>query len=100
MNEIEEFIKRRFDVDCHWTEGNCYYFAMILCWRFPHLKKVYFPIEGHWAVEDGEAYYDFNGRTKQTLWDVCYPEDWLKRMTLIYTIALQRIVQNERKPYT
>lgn len=80
MNEIEEFIKRRFDVDCHWTEGNCYYFAMILCWRFPHLKKVYFPIEGHWAVEDDEAFYDFNGRTKRTLWNaVCYPEDWLKK---------------------
>ena len=30
MNQVEEFIQRRFPVDCNWTNGNCYYFAVIL----------------------------------------------------------------------
>lgn len=76
MDEVEEFIKRRFDIDCHWLDGNCYYFAMILCRRFPRLHKVYLPIEGHWMATDGKRYYDFNGgreMPKETL----YEEDWL-----------------------
>ena len=25
MEEILEFIKRRFPTDCHWVDGNCFY---------------------------------------------------------------------------
>ena len=35
-NEIIEFINRRFKLDCNWTNGNCYYFALILADRFKH----------------------------------------------------------------
>lgn len=73
MNEIEEFIKRRFSNDCNWLYGNCYYFALILCYRFPHLKKIYYPIEGHWVASDGEYAYDFNGKSK--IKDIFYSED-------------------------
>lgn len=59
---ILEFIKRRFDIDCHWTDGNCYYFAVILKERFPEVNIFYMPIRGHFVVRDSEGnYYDFNG---------------------------------------
>lgn len=73
---IEDFIKRRFDIDCHWLDGNCYFFAMILTRRFPSLYKVYFPIEGHWMATDDEFFYDFNGACKKD-GEVFYTEDWL-----------------------
>ena len=77
MNEIEEFIKRRFDKDCHWLDGNCYYFALMLCFRFPYLKKIYYPIEGHWVVTDSEYAYDFNGKSE--IGDIFYSEEEWKR---------------------
>jgi len=73
VNEIEKFIKRRFNVDCHWTDGNCYYFTLILCYRFPHLKRIYYPIEGHWVVTDGEYAYDFNGKSE--IGEIFYSEE-------------------------
>ena len=76
MNEIEKFIKRRFDIDCHWLDGNCYYLALILCYRFPYLKKIYYPIDGHWVATDGKYAYDFNG--KSNVKEVYYEEDKLK----------------------
>ena len=29
-NDILSFIKQRFPINCHWLDGNCYYFALIL----------------------------------------------------------------------
>ena len=46
MDEIEEFINRRFKQDCDWLTGNCYYFAATLKIRFPYLEIVYFPVAG------------------------------------------------------
>ena len=34
MDEVIEFIKRRFPTDSNWLSGNCYYFAKILQERF------------------------------------------------------------------
>ena len=34
MQEVMEFIQRRFPKDSNWTNGNCYYFALILSDRF------------------------------------------------------------------
>ena len=59
-NEVEEFINRRFTVDCNWTTGNCYWFAKILADRF-WLKIYYLPIEGHFVAGDGQLFFDFNG---------------------------------------
>lgn len=41
MNEVTEFIHRRFPDDCNWTSGNCYYFAVILQARFGGEKLYY-----------------------------------------------------------
>lgn len=61
--EILEFIKRRFSIDCNWTSGNCYWFAKILTLRFIFLKIFYDPIEGHFVAMDtkNNVYYDFEG---------------------------------------
>lgn len=64
--EISEFIKRRFSEDCHWLDGNCFYFAQILAARFAG-DVVYEPIEGHflfWASDD--SFYDWSGRRDYT----------------------------------
>lgn len=59
--EIKDFINRRFSEDCHWLDGNCYYFAMILKTRFPHLEIVYLPVRGHFMASDGKYCYDYLG---------------------------------------
>ena len=61
MNEILEFIQRRWKKDCDWTNGNCYWFAYILTTRFNNLKIYYLPIEGHFVAGDGITFYDFHG---------------------------------------
>ena len=62
MEEIVlDFIHRRFTTDCNWTNGNCYWFAIILKERF-NLKIYYLPVPGHFVAGDGEEFYDFNGR--------------------------------------
>ena len=60
-DEVLEFIHRRFETDCKWTDGNCYYFALILKNRFGG-EIYYIPIEGHFVCKIGERYYDFEGR--------------------------------------
>ena len=61
MNEILEFIKRRFSVDCNWTTGNCYYFAIILLSRFPEGAVYYDVINGHFIFKCDDHYYDWTG---------------------------------------
>ena len=63
MDEILAFINRRFKDNCHWMDGNCYYFAIILKHRFPHLEIVYLAIDGHFMVIDPQTklLYDFQG---------------------------------------
>lgn len=61
MDEVVEFIKRRWLLDSHWLDGNCYWFAHILITRFPHLDIYYLPIEGHFVVGDGINFYDWTG---------------------------------------
>ena len=62
-DEILEFINRRFPIDCHWTDGNCYWFAKILCDRFPDLTIDYEVIKGHFIAHDqaNNIFYDWNG---------------------------------------
>ena len=61
MEEIVEFIKRRWQLDSHWLDGNCYWFAHILTSRFQYLDIYYLPIEGHFVAGDGENFYDWTG---------------------------------------
>ena len=61
MEEIIEFIKRRWQLDSHWLDGNCYWFAHILTARFQHLNIYYLPIDGHFVAGDGDNFYDWTG---------------------------------------
>lgn len=61
VKEILEFIKRRFPQDANWLNGNCYWFAHILCTRFPFLKIYYEPIEGHFYAGTPSHYFDWTG---------------------------------------
>lgn len=60
-NKVLEFIRRRFPIDCHWLDGNCYYFALILLDRFPLGKILYDVIDGHFVCEIDGVKYDWSG---------------------------------------
>ena len=60
MQEVMEFIQRRFPKDSNWTNGNCYYFALILSDRFSG-TMYYDVIYGHFITKIGDYYYDYCG---------------------------------------
>ena len=64
MNEVVEFINRRWEKDSRWLDGNCYWFAHILTSRFPYLEIYYLPVEGHFIAGDGNSFYDWSGLIK------------------------------------
>lgn len=59
-NKVLEFIRRRFPNDCHWLDGNCYYFAMILRERFDGVI-MYDVIRGHFVTKIDGFLYDWHG---------------------------------------
>lgn len=61
MDNIIEFINRRFKKDCNWLDGNCYYFSIILKDRFPSGKILYDVINGHFIFLYNNQYYDWTG---------------------------------------
>lgn len=65
MDRIEEFIHRRFPVDCDWMTGNCYFFALIIKSVFSG-RLVYDPIDGHFLCNTDGGYYDWTGRRNYT----------------------------------
>lgn len=72
MNEIIEFIHRRFPDDSHWVSGNCFYFASILYTRFPNSEIWYDIINNHFVCKIGNEFYDWNGiykRNNLIKWD-------------------------------
>ena len=62
VGEILDFIHRRFNKDCSWTTGNCYYFAMILLSRFPDGIIYYDVINGHFIFRYDLDYFDWTGK--------------------------------------
>lgn len=51
--EILDFIERRWrGHEEIFLNGNCYWFAQILCERFPTLQMAYEPISGHFVAYD------------------------------------------------
>lgn len=61
-DEVLDFISRRFaNTNANWLTGNCYWFAQLLCVRFPYLKIYYMPIEGHFVAGTPSRYYDWTG---------------------------------------
>lgn len=62
MDEILEFIKRRFaTVNNCWLNGNCYYFAVMLKARFPEGKIFYDVVDSHFVFQYQNYYYDWLG---------------------------------------
>jgi hypothetical protein len=62
INEVVEFIRRRFPQDCNWTNGNCWWFAAILIARFPYLSIYYLAIQGHFVAGALNTYFDWTGQ--------------------------------------
>lgn len=62
MDEILDFINRRFKTNCNWLDGNCYYFAIILKNRFPLGDIYYDVIYGHFIFKYENYYYDWTGK--------------------------------------
>ena len=61
-DDVQDFISRRWSGDTpRWTDGNCYWFAFILCERFPLLEMYYCPVSGHFLAGDGIDFFDFTG---------------------------------------
>ena len=88
-NEVVEFIHRRFPVDCHWLDGNCYFFALILLDRFPIGKILYDVIDGHFVCEIDGVKYDWSGVVEETgehhwvEWDKFYQYDNLQHARVV-----------------
>ena len=59
--QVLEFIYRRFPDDCHWTDGNCYYFACILKARFEEGEIWYDAVDGHFVFKLEDLFFDWNG---------------------------------------
>ncbi len=59
--EILDFINRRFKDNCHWLDGNCYYFAVILKERFPGGQIYYDMINCHFCYGINGKFYDWTG---------------------------------------
>ena len=76
MNEVEDFIRRRFPIDCHWLDGNCYFFAIILMTRFPQAMLWYNQIEGHFLVSIEGTFYDWTGAVEPN-WNEITAWDWV-----------------------
>lgn len=87
MNEILDFIKRRFSTDCNWLDGNCFYFSKLLLLRFPEGSVFYDVIQGHFLFKLDNKYYDWTGEVlpKGYLveWDKFDEYDELQKQVII-----------------
>lgn len=62
MDEVLEFIHKRFpDNNGNWLRGNCFYFSLILAFRFPKGTIWYEPILGHFLFNYKNTFYDWTG---------------------------------------
>ncbi len=60
-HEVLDFIRRRWSKDSDWTNGNCLWFANILCQRFIDGEIYYLPIRGHFITKIDGVFYDATG---------------------------------------
>lgn len=75
QEDVIDFIARRFDeINCEWTTGNCYYFALILSDRFKSDNPIicYDAVEGHFICKIEDKYYDWTGVLK-------YSDDYINK---------------------
>ena len=88
MNNIIEFIKRRFPNDSNWLNGNCFYFAIILKSHFPEGVIFYDVVIGHFVFMYENIYYDWSGKIEPDLshlveWDKFDEYDSLQKERII-----------------
>lgn len=88
QDNVLEFIQRRFKDDCHWIDGNCYFFAVILKSRFPEGKIFYDVIYGHFVFQYQNQFYDWTGLYKikdghLVSWDEFDEYDSLQKQVII-----------------
>lgn len=60
-DRVVDFIERRFQQDCNWCTGNCYFFAVILKAAFPDGEIAYLPTYNHFVFMYNEQIYDWTG---------------------------------------
>lgn len=72
--EVLDFIDRRFQYDCNWKTGNCYYFAIILFTRFNKYKPELFydAIDCHFVTKINGIFYDLEGA-------IYYDEEYISK---------------------
>lgn len=87
MDEVLEFIHRRFPTDCNWLTGNCYYFSLILKERFTSGVIYYDVIYGHFIFRYKDFYYDWTGYVEPkgylVEWDKFDKYDSLQKQRII-----------------
>ena len=87
MNDILEFIKRRFPIDSNFLDMNCYYFSLILKDRFKSGKVFYDVINGHFVFLYDGKYYDWSGEIKPdgclVEWDKFERYDALQKQVIV-----------------
>lgn len=87
MNEVLDFIKRRFSKDCNWLDNNCYYFSLILKNRFSQGVIFYDVINGHFIFQCNSKYYDWSGEIQPNghlvEWDKFDEYDSLQKQHII-----------------
>ena len=76
MNNVEKWIKKfKFvcaeELETVFTEGNCYYFAVILREHFGG-EIYYLPIENHFICKINKNFYDITGKVIPEEEPVCW----------------------------
>ena len=89
--EVERFIKQRFNIDCNWLDGNCYYFAVILKARFPQAIIFYDIINCHFLVSINNKYYDWTGEIYKNKDDIFI--EW-EKFDDYDSLRKERIIRN------
>lgn len=94
-DQVLSFIQRRFPEDCHWTDGNCFWFAHILLRRFWMYDPVlmYNPTVNHFVVKIGEQCYDHSGvydpgEDQLRIWEEYSMEDALESGRIIHDCVM------------
>ena len=62
MDNVEQFIRRRFKTDCNWLKENSYYFAIMLKDHFKRGTIVYDDIEERFLLYLYGYLYDYKGK--------------------------------------
>ena len=83
---IGDFRKQSKDLVSVFTEGYCFYFAVMLTARFPEAIIIYDNIMDHFYVKIGRRHYDITGEIqpsdKAVVWDQ-FTSDPLHRERII-----------------